>query len=49
MKSLLHAKLNTHIGSMPKPSWPQSFFMPGVVDKPQTIYKKRDELIYWPN
>ena len=48
-KSLLHAKLNTHIESMPEPSWPQSVFMPVVVDKPQTKYKKGDELIYWPN
>lgn len=49
LKSLLHAKLNTHIESMPEPSWPQSVFMPVVVDKPQTKYKKGDELIYWPN
>ena len=49
LKSLLHAKLNTHIESMPEPSWPQSVFMPVVVDKPQTKYKKGDKLIYWPN
>jgi len=49
MKSLLHAKLNTHIESMPEPRWPQSVLMPVVVDKPQTKYKKDDELIYWPN
>lgn len=49
MKSLLHEKLNTHIDSLPEPSWPQSVFMPVVVDKPQTKYKKGDELIYWPN
>ena len=49
IKSLLHEKLNTHIESMPEPSWPQSVFMPVVVDKPQTEYKEGDELIYWPN
>ena len=49
MKSLLHEKLNIHIGSMPEPSWPQSVFMPVVIDKPQTKYKEGDELIYWPN
>ena len=49
LKSLLHEKLDTHIESMPKPNWPQSVFMPVVVDKPQTEYKKGDELIYWPN
>lgn len=49
LKSLLHAKLNTHIESMPEPSWPQSVFMPVVIDKPQTEYKEGDELIYWPN
>jgi uncharacterized sulfatase len=49
LKSLLHEKLNTHIESMPEPNWPQSVFMPVVVDKPQTEYKKGDELIYWPN
>ena len=46
---LLHEKLNTHIESMPEPSWPQSVFMPVVIDKPQTEYKEGDELIYWPN
>ncbi|MDA9867330.1 sulfatase-like hydrolase/transferase [Gammaproteobacteria bacterium] len=49
IKSLLHEKLNTHIESMPEPSWPQSVFMPVVIDKPQTEYKEGDELIYWPN
>ena len=49
LKSLLHEKLDTHIESMPEPNWPQSVFMPVVVDKPQTEYKKGDELIYWPN
>ena len=49
IKSLLHEKLNTHIESMPEPSWPQSVFMPVVIDKPQTKYKEGDELIYWPN
>lgn len=49
IKILLHEKLNTHIESMPEPSWPQSVFMPVVVDKPQTEYKEGDELIYWPN
>jgi len=49
IKSLLHEKLNTHIESMPEPSWPQSVFMPVVIDRPQTEYKEGDELIYWPN
>ena len=49
IKILLHEKLNTHIESMPEPSWPQSVFMPVVIDKPQTEYKEGDELIYWPN
>ena len=49
IKSLLHEKLNTHIESMPEPSWPQSVFMPVVIDKPQTKYEEGDELIYWPN
>ena len=49
IKSLLHEKLNTHIKSMPEPSWPQSVFMPVVIDRPQTEYKEGDELIYWPN
>ena len=49
IKILLHEKLNTHIKSMPEPSWPQSVFMPVVIDKPQTEYKEGDELIYWPN
>ena len=45
LKSLLHEKLDTHIESMPEPNWPQSVFMPVVVDKPQTEYKKGDELV----
>ena len=49
IKSLLHEKLNIHIESMPEPSWPQSVFMPVVIDRPQTEYKEGDELIYWPN
>jgi len=49
IKILLNEKLNTHIESMPEPSWPQSVFMPVVIDKPQTEYKEGDELIYWPN
>jgi len=49
IKILLHEKLNTHIESMQEPSWPQSVFMPVVIDKPQTEYKEGDELIYWPN
>ena len=49
IKSLLHEKLNTHIESMPEPSWPQSVFMPVVIDRPQTEYEEGDELIYWPN
>ncbi|MDA7730075.1 sulfatase-like hydrolase/transferase [Gammaproteobacteria bacterium] len=49
IKILLHEKLNTHIESMPEPSWPQSVFMPVVIDKPQIEYKEGDELIYWPN
>jgi len=49
IKILLHEKLSTHIESMPEPSWPQSVFMPVVIDKPQTEYKEGDELIYWPN
>ncbi|MDA9842149.1 sulfatase-like hydrolase/transferase [Gammaproteobacteria bacterium] len=49
IKSLLHEKLNIHIESMPEPSWPQSVFMPVVIDKPQTKYEEGDELIYWPN
>ena len=49
IKSLLHEKLNTHIESMPEPSWPQSVFMPVVIDRPQTKYEEGDELIYWPN
>lgn len=49
IKILLHEKLNTHIESMPEPSWPQSVFMPVVIDKPQTKYEEGDELIYWPN
>lgn len=49
MKSLLHEKLNTHINSLPEPSWPQSVFMPVVIDKPQTEYEEGDELIFWPN
>jgi len=49
IKSLLHEKLNTHIESMPEPSWPQSVFMTVVIDKPQTKYEEGDELIYWPN
>ena len=49
IKILLNEKLNTHIESMPEPSWPQSVFMPVVIDKPQIEYKEGDELIYWPN
>ena len=49
MKSLLHEKLNTHINSLPEPSWPQSVFMPVVIDKPQTKYEEGDELVFWPN
>ena len=49
IKILLNEKLNTHIESMPEPSWPQSVFMPVVIDKPQTEYKEGNELIYWPN
>ena len=49
IKSLLHEKLNIHIESMPEQSWPQSVFMPVVIDKPQTKYEEGDELIYWPN
>jgi len=49
IKSLLHEKLNIHIESMPEPSWPQSVFMPVVIDRPQTEYEEGDELIYWPN
>ena len=49
MKSLLHGKLNTHINSLPEPSWPQSVFMPVVIDKPQTEYEEGDELVFWPN
>ena len=49
MKSLLHEKLNKHINSLPEPSWPQSVFMPVVIDKPQTEYEEGDELVFWPN
>ena len=49
MKSLLHEKLNMHINSLPEPSWPQSVFMPVVIDKPQTEYEEGDELVFWPN
>jgi uncharacterized sulfatase len=49
IKILLHEKLNTHIESMPEPSWPQSVFMPVVIDKPQTEYEEGDELVFWPN
>jgi uncharacterized sulfatase len=49
MKSLLHEKLNKHISSLPEPSWPQSVFMPVVIDKPQTEYEEGDELVFWPN
>ncbi len=40
LKSLLHAKLNTHIESMPEPSWPQSVFMPVTTDIPKQIEDK---------
>ena len=49
MKSLLHEKLNKHISSLPEPSWPQSVFMPVVIDKPQTEYEEGDEIVFWPN
>ena len=49
MKDLLHEKLNTHINSLPEPSWPQSVYMPVVIDKPQTEYEEGDELVFWPN
>ena len=49
MKSLLHEKLNKHINSLPEPSWPQSVFMPVVIDKPQTEYEEGDELVFWRN